>query len=112
MKPIILIKQIGNKIKQIGNKWMLRKLKYGYLCHAYRPESSWVHQHALSINGKRNDISKADLMTIGESIKSKKASEIIDEINDVVNQWNVFAKDVDVQPSLRKEIAKSLLNLK
>ncbi len=102
-------KNFSFRLKQ-GGKW---ELAPAYdLCHAYRPESSWVHQHALSINGKRNDISKADLMTIGESIKSKKASENIDEINDVVNQWNVFAKDVDVQPSLRKEIGQSLLNLK
>ena len=25
------------------------------LCHAYRPNSMWVSQHALSVNGKRTD---------------------------------------------------------
>lgn len=93
-----------------GGKW---ELAPAYdLCHAYRPGSEWVSQHALSINGKRKDITKADLLVIGESIRCKKASEIVDEINDTVNQWKSYADDVNVKPTLRDEIAKTLLNLK
>ena len=93
-----------------GGKW---NLSPAYdLCHAYRPGSKWVSQHALSINGKRKEITKADLLFIGESIRCKKAAEIIDEINDTVNQWKKFADDVSVKTTLRDEIAKTLLNLK
>jgi serine/threonine-protein kinase HipA len=96
-------------LKQRG-KW---ELAPAYdLCHAYRPGSQWVSQHALSINGKRKDITKADLLVIGESIRCKKASEIVDEINDTVNQWKSYADDVNAKPTLRDEIAKTLLNLK
>jgi len=93
-----------------GGKW---ELSPAYdLCHAYRPGSEWVSQHALSLNGKRKEITKADLLVIGESIRCKKASEIIDEINNTVNQWEIFADDVNVKTNLRDEIAKTLLNLK
>lgn len=93
-----------------GGKW---ELSPAYdLCHAYRPKSEWVSQHALSINGKRKDITKADLLVIGESIRCKKASEIVDEINDTVNQWKRFADEEKVNPTLRDEIDKTLLNLK
>ena len=93
-----------------GGKW---ELSPAYdLCHAYRPGSEWVSQHALSINGKRKEITKADLLVIGESIRCKKASEIIDEINDIVNQWKKFADEVNVRPALRDEIAKTLIHLK
>jgi len=93
-----------------GGKW---ELSPAYdLCHAYRPGSEWVSQHALSINGKRKEITKADLLVIGNSIRCKKASEIIDEINDTVNQWNEFANEVHVNTTLRDEIALTLLNLK
>ncbi|MCF6353304.1 MAG: HipA domain-containing protein [Cyclobacteriaceae bacterium] len=81
------------------------------LCHAYRPKSEWVSQHALSINGKRNAITKKDLMVIGTSIKCKKSSAIIDEINEHVNRWKDFANKVDVKPTLRDAIGKTLLNL-
>lgn len=93
-----------------GGKW---ELAPAYdLCHAYRPGSEWVSQHALSINGKRKEITKTDLLVIGESIRCKKASEIVDEINDTVNQWKKFADAVEVKPDLRDEIAKTLLNMK
>ena len=92
-----------------GGKW---ELAPAYdLCHAYRPDSEWVSQHALSINGKRKEITKADLLVIGESIRCKKASEIINEINDIVNQWENFADKVNVNSALRDHIAKTILNL-
>lgn len=95
---------------KLGCKW---ELAPAYdLCYAYRPGSVWVSQHALSINGKRKDITRADLLVIGELIRCKKASEIVDEINDTVNQWKKFADEVAVKPKLRDEIALTLLNLK
>jgi len=82
------------------------------ICHAYKPDHRWVSRHALSINGKRKDITRKDLIVIGQSIKNKKASSIIDEINDTVNQWKKFAKEVDIMPRLRDEISKTLRYLK
>lgn len=102
-------KNFSFRLKQ-GGKW---ELAPAYdVCHAYRPGSEWVSQHALSINGKRKDISKEDLLVIGESIRCKKASEIIDEINETVNRWSAFADEVNVSVVLRDEISKTLLNLR
>jgi len=93
-----------------GGKW---ELAPAYdVCHAYRPGSDWVSHHSLSINGKRTNITKNDLIGIGDSIKCKKASVIIDEINNTVNQWKKFAEETAVIPSLRNEISKTLLNIK
>jgi len=78
------------------------------VCHAYRPGSTWVSRHALSINGKRDDIAGSDMLTIGHSIGCKKAPEIIEEICQTVNQWKNFADEVQVQPKLRDEIAGTL----
>ena len=93
-----------------GGKW---ELAPAYdLCHAYRPGSEWVSRHALSINGKRNDISKKDLLIIGESAGLSKPSEIIGEINHTVNNFRKFAGEVLVTPKLRDEIGKTLLDLR
>ena len=100
-------KNFSFRLKQEG-KWELSPAYH--LCHAYRPGSDWVSHHALSINGKRKDITKADLLVIGESIKCKKASVIIDEINDTVNHWEKYADEVGVKPKLRDEIANTLFN--
>jgi len=92
-----------------GGKW---ELAPAYdICHAYRPDSEWVSRHALSINGKRKDFTKNDLLVIGKSINCKKALEIIEDIQENVNQWKGFADEVNVEPKLRDSIAKTLLNL-
>jgi len=82
------------------------------VCHAYRPASPWVSQHALSVNGKRSSITKDDLLVIGSMIRSKKAFQIIAEINDAVQRWKTYADEVDVDPRLRDEIAETLLDLR
>jgi serine/threonine-protein kinase HipA len=93
-----------------GGKW---ELAPAYdVCHAYKPDHRWVSQHALSINGKRNAITKEDLLIIGKSIKNKKAARIIEEISDTVSQWKKFANDVNVLPEIRDEIDKTLITWK
>jgi serine/threonine-protein kinase HipA len=79
------------------------------ICHAYRPGSEWVSQQALSINNKRKNITRKDLLLIGESIHCKKAAHIISEISDVINHWNSYAKEAGVKPKLRAAIDATLL---
>jgi serine/threonine-protein kinase HipA len=91
-----------------GSVW---KLAPAYdICHAYRPNSEWVSQHALSINDKRKDITKEDLLIVGKSINSKKSKEIIDETDNTIRNWKVFADEVKVSPNLRDAIAKTLIS--
>jgi serine/threonine-protein kinase HipA len=82
------------------------------ICHAYKPDHRWVSHHALSINGKRNEITKEDLLTVGKSINSKKAALIIQEVSDTVSQWKKFADEVNVLPAIRDEIAGTLIDMK
>lgn len=90
-----------------GGKW---ELAPAYdVCHAYKPGNRWVSQHALSINGKRTGITRNDLLSVGESIKSKKAETIIDEISYTLRRWKQFADEVSVHPVLRDEIGTTLL---
>lgn len=79
------------------------------ICHAYKPNHKWVSQHALSINGKRDNISKEDLLLIGESVKNKKARNTIDEIRETISQWKQFANEVGVPKKLRDEIDSTLI---
>jgi serine/threonine-protein kinase HipA len=92
-----------------GGKW---ELAPAYdICHAYQPKHQWVSQHALSINGKRTNITKDDLLSVGKSIKNKKAAETIEEISHTVSRWKTYADEVKVSPRLRDEIAATLIRL-
>lgn len=68
-----------------------------------------MSQHALSINNKRKDILKEDLLIIGESIKCKKSGYIIEEIGEIVSRWREFAKEVEVNKTLANAIGATLL---
>jgi serine/threonine-protein kinase HipA len=81
------------------------------ICYAYDPNNLWVKQHILSINGKRKDITRADLMTIAKSSGIQKGEEIIDEIVKIEKQWEDFANHVSVEPKLRDAIASTLMEI-
>lgn len=78
------------------------------VCHAYRPESIWVSQHALSINGKRTNITHDDLVTVAKSMNIKKAPQIIQQIHETVRQWPLYAEQTKVDTPLRDAIAQTL----
>lgn len=79
------------------------------VCHAYRPGSEWVSQHNLSINGKRKNITKDDLLEVARQMNVKKANSIIREIADVISRWDSYADKVRVDAPLKKAIGKTLI---
>lgn len=81
------------------------------ICHTYRPGSTWVSQHSLSINGKRQNITRDDLLAVARNMNIKKAGSIINQVHDVVSRWADFAAQTKVQPDLRDAVAKTLILL-
>ncbi|MBU3745640.1 MAG: HipA domain-containing protein, partial [Sediminibacterium sp.] len=81
------------------------------ICHAYRPGSIWVNKHSLSINGKRDNISKQDLLAVAANMHIKKANGIMQDIHAVVSKWKVYAGETKVKPALANAIAQTLIQL-
>ncbi len=79
------------------------------ICHAYRPGSEWVNQHALSINGKRKNITKNDCLQVAKQISLKKAETIIKEIADVISHWDKYATKVNIEKKLQQAIKQTLI---
>jgi len=91
-----------------GGEW---ELTPAYdICHAFRPDSIWVSQHALSINGKRKEIEKSDLIAFAKAMNIKKPENIIALINTKVQRWKNYANEVSVDIKLRDSINETLLN--
>lgn len=79
------------------------------ICHAYRPDSEWVSQHNLSINGKRKDFSLQDFLQIAEQNSIRNPKSIIEEVLERVNKWNDYAKQFEVDKNLSKAIETTLI---
>ncbi len=92
-----------------GGRW---ELAPAYdICHAYRPGSKWVSQHALSINGKRKDFEMNDFLAVAELVNVKRPTEIITEVNEAVSNWLKYARQVGVDLNKTKSIQSTLLSI-
>ena len=77
--------------------------------YSYNPESIWVSQHNLSINGKTKDITKDDLLKVGKEMNVKQAKGIVEKTKAVVRKWADYAEKTGVKPKQIKHIGKTLL---
>ena len=88
-------------------KW---KLSPAYdICHAYRPGSSWVSQQSLTVNGKRDNITDDDFLSLAKQMNIKKPAKLIGEIRTAIRNWRNYADNQKVNPKLRDGIYKTLL---
>lgn len=78
------------------------------LCFSYDPTNHWVSKQTLSVNGKRLEITKEDLMTIAKDNNIKKGEKIIEDINSVVKSWNKYAARAEVRNDLKERINGNL----
>ena len=81
------------------------------VCHAYRPGSIWVSRQSLSVNGKRENFTRDDLLNVAMQMNIKRGAQIISEIQQTVNKWPQYADQTGVKDELKMEIKGTLLNL-
>ena len=74
---------------------------------AYNPAGSWTNRHQMSLNGKRDNFTRSDLLVVAEQFGIKRAADIIAAVGAAVADWNRFAKDAGVDRALIRTIARS-----
>lgn len=80
------------------------------IAYSYKPGSPWVDSHQLSVNGKRDNFERSDLLLVAELIGNftREAPKIIDQVLAVVSQWPSYAKKAEVFAPLQKEVQRNL----
>ncbi len=59
--------------------------------HAYNPDSRWLRQHLMAVGGRFSDISRADLVAVGERFDVPGITAIFSEVNAALASWPEFA---------------------
>jgi serine/threonine-protein kinase HipA len=77
--------------------------------YAFNPDSMWLRQHQMSINGKRLDIKRDDLLAVAKAMNIKRAEAIVDEVVAGVKDWKKFAKKAEMPADQTAAIGKLLL---
>ncbi len=65
--------------------------------YSHNPAGKWTDQHQMTINGKRDHFTFADIVEVGESISISKPKEIIEEVVDAVEKWPDFAREAGIK---------------
>lgn len=77
---------------------------------SYNPDNVWLRAHQMTINQKNRDITMADLLKSGEEmgLKRKKCEDIIKQIAECVDHFEVYAAKNGIKEKTANEISQVL----
>ena len=81
------------------------------LAYSYKPGSYWVNSHWMSLNGKRDGFTRADihaLENISPLFSRRYLNEVIDDTLEQVSQWQRLAAEYEVPAALIDEVGSHL----
>ena len=67
--------------------------------HAYNPKGEWTYQHLMSVNGKFQGITRADLEAVGDRFLIPGYRRIIKSVSEAVGRWPEFAGAAGLPPA-------------
>jgi serine/threonine-protein kinase HipA len=72
---------------------------------AYNPSGAWTNRHQMSINGERDNFTRADILSVAKQFGIRGVKEILLQVLDAVARWSEFAKVASVPDDLVQQIA-------
>jgi len=79
------------------------------ITYQYKAGGTWTNVHQSSINGKFDNFTRNDLLSLGKTFGIKKANHILEEVITAVSQWSKIAAEIDIP---KKEIESISNNLR
>jgi serine/threonine-protein kinase HipA len=77
--------------------------------YAYHPENRWLKQHQMAVNGKRENIYRADMLKVASEMNIKKPLEIISSVQNAAGKWREFAERASI-PEIQAAAIDKLIN--
>jgi len=76
---------------------------------AWQPGNPWLGSHQMSINGKRDGFSVADLRAVARvaGLKRGRADAILAEVTGAVGRWRTIAAETELDEQMTEQIARS-----
>ena len=76
--------------------------------YAYNPQGGWTAMHQMSMNGKFDGITRADLLLFAAANGVKDGAELIDQVCEASARWPKIAREVGVPESMISGIVKNM----
>ena len=81
------------------------------IAHAHNPKGQWTYQHLMSVNGKFDDITRADLLAEADRFGVPRPGELLSEIRAALDNWTEHAKEAGLSKNKSDELALDFLPL-
>ena len=74
--------------------------------YAYNPDGAWTHSHQMSVNGKRDNFTRDDLLqaAVAADLRPRQAEILINEVSEALDCW----LDCAAQAGVRSELAERM----
>lgn len=79
------------------------------ITYSYNPSGDWTARHQMSLNGKADDFTLADIRACARHAGLKRGRDkiILGEVCEAVSRWPAFAKEAGVTDAQRKQIGRA-----
>ena len=74
--------------------------------HAHNPSGKWTYQHLMSVNGKFDDIARADLLAEAERFGVRRANDLLAEVRSAMDNWSSHAKEAGLSQATTDKVAR------
>lgn len=74
--------------------------------YSHNPAGKWTNQHQMSVNQKRDNFTREDLVYVGESISLSRPEEIINDVVSAVEKWSEYAKEAGLSKKISLDIGQ------
>ena len=80
------------------------------LIYAYNPNGAWTHRHQMTLAGKRDNFTTADLLDAARAadVKPTKAKSILKQVHDAIAAWKTHADTANISAGWTEEIRGNL----
>lgn len=78
------------------------------ITHSHNASGGWTQRHQMRVNGKTENITLADLHTVGDRQDVPGYRRIVKEVLDVIDQWPNYAARAEVPTAQVEHIAEDM----
>jgi serine/threonine-protein kinase HipA len=94
----------------------LRKQEEGWqlapaydVTHAHNPRGEWTYQHLMSVNGKFDGITRADLLVEADRFAVPRAEALIADVRSAIGNWTEHARSAGLNEGKADELSRDFL---
>jgi serine/threonine-protein kinase HipA len=78
------------------------------ISYSYNPKGLWTNQHQMTINGKRDALTRNDLLSVAKHAEVDDAEKTINDVLKVCSDWEDFACKNDVPQNIISSATSNL----